>query len=679
VNVVTQSNWLRGINAATGKATVIPGTVVRGSNLIYTKRGSLITVDGTKVFSALGAWGGSGSSFTGVSETPTAIIAANRTPASPFPLVVTLDFTGAWHAYDFSTNPPTALLTATSFGGAPVGGSYGFIQTITMNNQGSGYVAATTVVIFGAAVPPITSAAGIPVISGGQITGVTLTSGGSGYTAPPKIIFSDLGGGTGAVATAVMGAAIAGLWGGNLPFQPGKVPIGVLRLPQLFNVNNLVILCPGNDGIPVWANFFTGAQGTVGSNNYPISGAAHGILHQGFVWLWNTSNVITAVDSPSTLRMCELDANGIPDITNFPRINAAFIDANDGSQGQGCVSFTSAETGIAPTATLVLFKDYATYQVTGILRPGGGYAVTRAQTDMGCIAPRSIQFAPGFGIIRLTHLGVSLFDGANDKLISEEVRPYFFQQESDVIAMDMNRGKFVSSSITANPPMYVMAVPIPGILGNSRLCCYDLILKQWAMIDLPAPTFTSLSPPAPLGPVSVISTVKIPGKRVVTYMSDFGALNDNFVSVRKPNSGGAIRKWQDGDVDWDGVPIPWFVKPPPIFSKNPATPLYVRRTVLRAKGPVAPITASVEMSGVQNQPNLVTKTSIPLNNPSAYGSARYGSGIYGDQYPDLVLPFDVGAKGFSGQVKYSGTGKVELLAIDWHYDEKPKGAFGRVS
>lgn len=673
LNVVSQSNWLRGINAATGKTTVIPGAVSRNSNLIYTKRGSLLTVDGTKIVSQFFTqWGGSGGSFTGVAGTPAAIIAANRTPAAPFPLVVELDKTGAWRTYDFSVNPPTPLL----LGFPGLAGSTGIVLSVTMTNVGAGYLAPPTVIFSGGGGSGATGTANL---TGNTVTSVTIVSGGSGYSTAPGISFvpnPPSGAGSGAVGTVNLAGPNSGFWGGILPYQPGKVPIGIFRIPQLFNVNNLVVLCPGNDGIPVWANFFNLTQGTVGSSNYPVSGAAHGILHQGYIWLWNTSNIITSVDSPSTLRMCELDANGIPDVTNFPRINAAFVDANDGSQGQGCVSFTSAEAGISPTATLVLFKDYTTYQVTGILRPGGGYGVTRAQTDMGCIAPRSIQFAPGFGIIRLTHLGVALFNGADDKLISEEVRPYFFQQENDIIAMDMNRARYACAAITSNPPMYVLAVPVPGTLGNTRLCCYDLIVKQWAMIDLPGATFGSTGT-VPFGPVSVIATVKIPGKRVVTYMSDFGALNDNFVSVVKPNSAGAIRKWQDGDADWDGVPISWFVKPPPIFSKNPSTPLYVRRTILRSKGPIAPVTASVEMSGVQTQPPAVTATQIPLNNPSTYGSARYGSGIYGDQYPDLVLPFDVGARGFSAQAKYSGTGKVELLAIDWHYEEKPKGSFGR--
>jgi hypothetical protein len=425
----------------------------------------------------------------------------------------------------------------------------------------------------------------------------------------------------------------------------------------------------------VWANFFLGTQGVVGSNPfyYPVGGAAHGILHQGFVWLWNTGQNIGPVDSPSTLRMCELDASGLPDVTIFPQVNAAFVDANDGTQGQGMVSFTSAEAGISPTATLVLFKDYSTYQVTGLLRPGGNYTNTKAQTEMGCLAPRSIQFAPGFGIIRLTHLGVAVFNGGGDELISEEIRPYLFPEEPDIVSIDWNRVRFAKASVTISPPMYVLAVPLPNVLGNSRLLCYDLVMKQWTIIDLPAPVVNQL------GPILIVETVKIPGKKPITYFSDFAALNDNFVNLVKPPSQGTIRKWLDGDQTWDGVSIPWFVKPPHLFANNPTTPLYVRRNVLRAKALPTSISCAFDVDSSPNKAPSVTKPFVPLVATSVYGGCRYGFANYDDAQPDLVMPFDVGVRGFSFASQFSGTGPVELLAIDWHYKDKPEGSFGRVA
>ena len=591
MKVATAANWLRGVNAVTGKATLIQGSVRRISNFVYTKRGSLLTVDGTQWVSdgsfAQNDWVSAGASAPAI---PVALFAANAAPAPLFPLAVTLlTSTGSWEAFDFS----------------PVG----------------------------------TARAPAPIF------------------AQPN-------------------AAPNNAWGGRVPFAPGVVPIDSLRLPQLVNVNGLVVLCPGNDGIPVWGNFFNQTQGVVGSNpaGAPVAGAAHGCLHQSFLWLWNTGSGNAAIDSPSTLRMCSIDAAGNPDVTLFPALNFAKVDPTDGTQGQGMVSFTSAEAGIAPTATLVLFKDYSTYQVTGLLQPGGGYAITRAQTDMGCVSPRSIVFAPGFGIIRLTHFGIAVFDGGSDKLISEEIRPYLFQEESDIQAIDWTRVNLACATTSINPPMYCLALPLPGIGGNSRIICYDLVMKQWTVVDLPPP------PPNPpnkiLGPILPIATLKIPGRRATTYMADFAPTTQAWVGQ---SGAGQIRKWLDGDPDWDGVAIKWMIKTPPLFSENPTTPLYVRRTALRARTSNVPITGTFESDNTQFQGQTTISTYQYLNSPSLYGFGRYGTATYGNAYPDLVVPFDLGYKCWSTSVRYNGTGIIELLATDWHYEMKPAGVFSRVS
>ena len=584
MRTLTQSSFLKGVNAATSKTTVVQGSVRRISNMVYTRRGGVQTCDGTKIMVTganvpfPGPWNINPPTI-GAAETPCAMIAATAGVAPSFPLLITFanSTTYPFDAWDISNDPPTLLFPAGTFG------NY------------------------------------------------------SAYT---------------------------------VPYQSS-------RLPQLVNVNGLVVMCPGNDVPPVWANFFNLTQGFVGSNvtsGYPVLGAAHGVLHQGALWLWNTGVGNGAVDTPSTLRMCALDANGNPDVTNFPRLNVAFVDPTDGSQGQGCISFTSAEAGISPTATLVLFKDYSTYQVTGLLTPGGGYSITRAQTDMGCVASRSIQFAPGFGIIRLTHFGVSLFDGANDKLISEEIRPYFFQTEPDITAMDWTRASACTSCITVNPPMYCLSIPLPGTGGNSRILCYDLVLKQWTVIDLPGPNLTGV------GPINLMYTMRFPGSQPVTYITDWAPIAYPFETQY---SAGNVYRWQAGDYQWDGNPataINWLVKPPPMFSDNPSTPLYVRRANVRASTSNATLNAAFELDNTQKFSVSRSVAYNYLSPQSLYGTARYGGTYqYDAASPDLVIPFDVGYKCWSSSVQLTGTGPIELLAIDWNIEPKAPMPRPRVS
>jgi hypothetical protein len=88
---------------------------------------------------------------------------------------------------------------------AGYGGASQEVTSVSVTNGGSGYTFAPTVTIAG-------TAAGTATINTttGKVTGVTLTSRGSGYTTAPTISFSG-GGGTGAAATANLGSGAIAL------------------------------------------------------------------------------------------------------------------------------------------------------------------------------------------------------------------------------------------------------------------------------------------------------------------------------------------------------------------------------------------------------------------------------------------------------------------------------------
>jgi hypothetical protein len=548
----TQSSWLRGLNLATGRLTVVPGSLLRNSNVLYTKRGSVLTVDGTKRYTRT----------TEVVASPTTnLLGATRGPAGMFPMKVTFTpATGAISAEDLTTNPSTVF-------------SSGLFPHVTANKT--------------------------------------------------------------------------------------------YRIPAVFNAASIVIFCIGNDGIPFGVDFYgnTVVPLTATGTGNSLAGAAHGIFHNNFIWLWNTAQQTNYPDGPSSLRMSDST------LVNFPILNQTFVDRDDGTQGQGMVTFTSAEAGIAPPETLVLFKDFS-------------FSITRAQTDMGCVAPRSIQFAPGFGIIRMTHYGIAVFDGIKDTLISEEIRPYLFQSELDVQPIDWSRITQCQATVTVNPPMYVIAIPLaPTTQATSgalqRILCYDLVLKAWTVIDLPGTGFGNANTSPLL--ISCVSTVKTPGFQPTTMVAPLGLDNNNRWNVMR---------WLSGDATWEGVPINWRARLPDVFAKNPTSRIYFRQCILRAKTSNAKVTANVDFGGVMKRKIEAGRFQyvLPVQSLygaayglSLYGSAIYGQSSYGDAYPDLILPFSMNVTAFSANVEYTGTGKIELLANDWQFVLKPEGAFARAS
>lgn len=209
------------------------------------------------------------------------------------------------------------------------------------------------------------------------------------------------------------------------------------------------------DGNVIWKN-----SGQVTNSPSP-PGAAHAEVYAGSLWVANTSPTITAdqLDGPSALRMSLLN-----NPNSWNPLNAAQISPDDADQCTGLKAFTIAAAGIAPQNFLMFFKNFTTYLIQGVFG-ATDFAITRLQTDLGCIAPRSLQFVPGYGIMRLTHLGFAVTDGISDKLQDPEaIRPYLFQEstESDITPIDQSYLYFSKAAQTANPPMYVCAVPLQG-------------------------------------------------------------------------------------------------------------------------------------------------------------------------------------------------------------------------
>jgi hypothetical protein len=327
------------------------------------------------------------------------------------------------------------------------------------------------------------------------------------------------------------------------------------------------------DGSVIWTS-----QGAIISSVAP-RGAAHAVAYAGSLWLANTSPAITSdgIDGPTCIKMS--DANN-PNSWN--PVNTAFIGRNDGTQITGMQPFTIAALGISPTGSLCVFKEFLTYQVIGVFG-SDSFEIQPAQTNLGCLASRSIQFLPGFGVVRYCHLGFAVFDGINDRLISEDIRPYLFggvNENADLTPIDPAFCYLAQSAQTTNPPMYLCAMPLNGANGAlTRLFCYDLVMKSWAILDLP-------------WPISSMNAV---------------AGGEGYPLVLVGKTDGTIQRIQAGDVNWGQGSagqsnVAWSFRSPDVFGEGSSQRLFFEQVTVRGYGNaamVASIVANLWLDGQQ--------------------------------------------------------------------------------
>jgi hypothetical protein len=316
------------------------------------------------------------------------------------------------------------------------------------------------------------------------------------------------------------------------------------------------------DGSVIWTS-----QGPIVATTAP-RGAAHAVSYAGSLWLANTSPADTfdGLDGPSCLKMS--DSNN-PNSWN--PVNTAFIGRNDGTQITGLQTFTIAALGISPTGSLCVFKEFTTYQAIGVFG-STSFEIQPAQTNLGCIAARSIQFLPGFGVVRFTHLGFAVFDGINDRLISEDIRPYLFggvDSEKDLTPISPLYVYLSQSAQSTTPPMYLCAMPLVaattapgGVL--TRLFCYDLVMKSWAVLDLPWQITT----------LSTMST------------------GEGYPLILAGKSDGSLQRMQAGDTTWDtGASdqsnVQWSFRTPDVFGEGQTQRIFYEQATITGYGSVA--------------------------------------------------------------------------------------------
>ena len=341
-------------------------------------------------------------------------------------------------------------------------------------------------------------------------------------------------------------------------------------------------------------------------------GAAHIAVFSGALWVFNTSpsNTASGLDGPTSLRQ-----SSINNPNSWNPVNQAFLDKDDGSEGMSLAKFTITAQGIPPEGSLVAFKNYSPYQIIGVFG-AANLQIQAVSSDMGCTAPRTTLFVPGFGIARYSHLGVAIFNGVKDEIVSEQIRPYLFPTNSlnfsDITVVDANWTAVSWAALTANPPQYCVAMPIGNSSGQlTRIFPYDLVLKAWDVADLPF----------------ALSSIAQVRSEVSNPLTLFGGFLD-----------GVLQRWQAGDLQWytgggaSAQNVSWSFRSLTVASNDTDQRVYVRRFVIT--GTNGATRGNVSVTALQSGVSQFTQTfSIA---PNADFDIDFAVGLTGKRFDVIV-------------------------------------------
>ena len=186
-----------------------------------------------------------------------------------------------------------------------------------------------------------------------------------------------------------------------------------------------------------------------------------------------------------------------------------------------------------------------------------------------------------------------------------------------------------AASFAAVRVFYQAMTPGGPSIGNgalTRLICYDLVQKAWAIIDLPYG-------------ISVIKQVRAPGTIPLTVAGGF--------------SDGQVRRLFAGDLLWDtGAQVEWSVTGGEIFQEGGSAKVFYRRLIVRGQETNnASISVSIMLAG--KTPPAVTAQQINL------GTNQWRFSV------------DIMQDALNANATVSGSGLISIDSLDWHVKPKP--------
>jgi hypothetical protein len=254
---------------------------------------------------------------------------------------------------------------------------------------GSGYTTAPTVTITGGGGTGATATAAV---SGGQVTSVTITNAGTGYTSPPTISFG--GPGTGAAATAIMASphitvTMTGFTVENGAAGPGDFAAGTgggirdtnnasLVLDNMVITNNTA----SGDGGGVSMNNILDTPWAVTFNNTTVSDNHAGDEGGGLVTYGTGADILNA-GTVFTGNTSAMEGGGVDDdsIAEGPVASVTITDGGSGYTSAPTVTFSGGGATTQAAGTAVVSGGVVTAVI--LTNPGAGYIAAPTITFSG--------------------------------------------------------------------------------------------------------------------------------------------------------------------------------------------------------------------------------------------------------------------------------------------------------
>jgi hypothetical protein len=249
-------------------------------------------------------------------------------------------------------------------------------------------------------------------------------------------------------------------------------------------------------------------------------------------------------------------------------------------------------------------------------------------------------------VIRLTHKGFALYNGVDDKIISEEIRPYIYGRGT-IQGIDVNQTGYAWAAQSVNPPLYYAACATDSSSAAlNRVFVYDLIRSTWTICDYPV-GFQCLNA-VPLG-------------------SQAPTLVGGEASTGNPTR---IMNLSNGSTTDLGAPVAWEFHTRAESGRSPLQNNFYRRVVLTFE---ADLTTSVTFTVTVGETDLtpIVRT-LTVGSAAVWGTAKWGSFLWGSQSKTRsTVTIDINRTGETAQLKVVGTKPVRMRGIEWHLKPKP--------
>lgn len=209
--------------------------------------------------------------------------------------------------------------------------------------------------------------------------------------------------------------------------------------------------------------------------------------------LWCGWNFLSAAESSDTLWWSELN-----DGLSYSLTNSIRIEPGVGGVITGLVGIRTEPS------SLIIFKQRAIARLIPVWGDSGGYIpgaadaldtinsqVTMISKNVGCCAPRSIQWVPGAAtgdLIFLSYEGFRTIRRAEQDVVVGASPPISDQIQDTIDRINFSYAHKISSVVHGT--RYFCAVPLDGATENTHVIVYDLVppgswsVYTWAVRDM---------------------------------------------------------------------------------------------------------------------------------------------------------------------------------------------------